>query len=62
MTATSRKRPDELRAEFVAAAQEALEEALQSGEGFDAGEVHEYLRVKMSGKSAARPRSMPWRA
>ena len=46
MTPTAPKRPDELRAEFVAAAQAVLEEALESGEGYDAKELHDYLRAK----------------
>jgi hypothetical protein len=55
--ATSPKSPDESRAEFVAAAQVALDETLQSGEGFDAKEVHDYLRAKVSGKTSAQPRA-----
>jgi len=51
----------ERRADFVAAAQAALEETLQSGEGFDAHDVHAYLRAKVSGKTAARPRAKSWR-
>lgn len=61
MTPTSIKCPDERRADFVAAAQAALEETLQSGEGFDAKEVHDYLRTKVSDGTTARPRLMSWR-
>ena len=61
MTPTSIKCPDERRADFVAAAQAALEETLQSGEGFDATEVYEYLRAKVAAKTTARPRVKSWR-
>lgn len=58
---TAPKRPDELRAEFAAAAQAALDETLQSGEGYDAKEVHDYLRAKAANKTTARPRATSWR-
>lgn len=53
MTPTAPKRPDELRAECVAAAQAALDETLQSGEGYDAKEVHDYLRAKAANVTTA---------
>lgn len=51
----------EQRAEFVAAAQAARGEALRSGKGYAAGEVHEYLRAKAGGNPAPRPKAKPWR-
>lgn len=51
----------ERRAEFVAAAQAALDETLQNGEGFDAQDVHDYLRAKVSVKTAVPPQAKSWR-
>jgi predicted transcriptional regulator len=49
------------RARFVASAQAARKAALKSGEGFDAAEVHTYLRARVAGKTAGRPKATPWR-
>ena len=61
MTTTSLKPPDEFRANFVAAAQAAPDETLQSGEGFDVIEVHDCLRDRAAGKTTAQPRAKSWR-
>ena len=52
----------ELRAEFVAHALEARAEMLKSGKGYDAEEVHAYLRARVSGKPAKRPKAKSWRS
>ncbi len=61
----------EKRAAFVAQAQAARDTMLKTGLGFDADEVHAYLRkrvaaatapdTKKSGKNVA-PKAKPWRA
>ncbi len=51
-------RLEELRASFVADALASREEVARSREGFDAEEVHEWLRARIAGQSAApRPRA-----
>jgi hypothetical protein len=51
----------EKRAGFVSDAVVAREAAVASGEGYDAKEVHAFLRVKAKGKAAARPKAKTWR-
>ena len=51
----------ERRAQFVAVAVAARAEALQSGEGFVAEEVHAYLRARAQGHALARPTAKFWR-
>jgi len=51
----------EERARFVAEAQAARKQALKTGQGFDADEVHAYLRRRVAGKAALKPKSRPWR-
>ncbi|MCB1736132.1 MAG: hypothetical protein H6981_14995 [Gammaproteobacteria bacterium] len=49
------------RAEFMAEALAAESETLASGTGFDAAEVHDYLRARASGDTAERPKAKTWR-
>ena len=51
-----------LRAEFVAEAVAARTDAVDSGKGFRASDVHTYLRSKARGKVASMPRAKPWRS
>lgn len=52
----------EQRARLVADARAARSEMLETGKGFDADEVHAYLKARVSGKQAAKPRARAWRA
>lgn len=51
----------ERRASFVADAVAARKAMLRSGQGYDANEVHTYLRKRASGEKPARPKVKPWR-
>lgn len=51
----------EQRASFVAEALAARSAMLDSGQGYDADEVHTYLQNRVSGKKSARPKAKPWR-
>lgn len=51
----------EKRARFVADALASREEAVESGTGYAADEVHAYLRARAQGKPAAKPRAKSWR-
>ena len=50
----------EQRSQFVAQAQAARAEMLQSGEGHDAHDVLTYLRQRITDKQAGRPDAKPW--
>ena len=50
----------ERRASFVQDALVAREQMLQSGQGFDAGEVHAYLKSRSAGKKTDRPKAKSW--
>lgn len=52
----------ERRAQFVADAVAARQQALETGKAYAADEVHTYLLARAQGKSAARPRAKSWRA
>lgn len=52
----------ERRAQFVADAVASRQEAVKSGKGYAAEEVHTYLRDRVQGKSARKPRAKVWRA
>jgi hypothetical protein len=52
----------ERRAQFMADAVASRKEALKSGKGYAAGEVHAYLRARAQGKSAQKPKVKTWRA
>lgn len=51
----------ERRAGFVADALAAREQMLASGKGYDADEVHAYLKARVSGNQAAKPKARAWR-
>jgi predicted transcriptional regulator len=48
----------EFRAEFVAQAEKARKAAIRTGKGYEAKVVHEYLRARIEGRPAARPKSV----
>jgi predicted transcriptional regulator len=50
----------ERRASFVAEAQAAREQMLSSGTGYDASEVHAYLKARIAGDKAVRPKAKSW--
>ncbi len=52
----------EQRARLIADAKAARDEMAETGKGFDADDVHAYLKAKVSGKKVARPRARSWRA
>lgn len=52
----------EQRARMVADARAARQQALASGKGYAADEVHEYLRDKIAGRPAQKPKARAWRA
>lgn len=52
----------EQRAGFVAEALAAREKMLKSGKGYDAAEVHEYLKSRIAAGKAAKPKAAPWRS
>jgi predicted transcriptional regulator len=51
----------ELRAEFFADALAAKEQMLVSGKGFEAQDVHGYLKARIEGKSVSKPKAKSWR-
>jgi hypothetical protein len=59
MTTTSLKLSDELkqRAAFVADAQAARDQMLTTGKGYDATEVHAYLKSRIAGNKTAKPKA-----
>ena len=52
----------ERRAQFVADAVASRKEAVSSGRGYAAEDVHSYLQARAQGKSVAKPRAKSWRA
>ncbi|AXQ30393.1 hypothetical protein D0B54_17690 [Solimonas sp. K1W22B-7] len=52
----------EKRAEFIAQAQAARSEALRSGKGYAAADVHAYVRQRAAGKTAPKPKAKSWRS
>ena len=52
----------EKRLAFVEAALEAEREMERTGLGYDARDVHAYLRAKIAGKKPKEPKLKPWRA
>lgn len=52
----------EKREAFVAQAQAAHSEALGSGKGYVAAEVHAYARARARGKTVAKPKAKSWRS
>ena len=51
----------EQRAEFVTAALAARETVLATGKGYDADEVHAYIKARLDGEKVAKPRAKSWR-
>lgn len=51
----------ERRREFVAQANAARDDMLQTGLGYDAHEVHDYLRKRIEQSGTARPAPKQWR-
>lgn len=51
----------EQRSQFIAQAQAARAELLQSGLGHDANDVRTYLRQRLTDQQADRPAAQPWR-
>jgi uncharacterized protein (DUF1778 family) len=49
------------RAQFVADAVASRKDAVKSGRGYAAEEVHTYLRARVQGKAASKPRAKTWR-
>lgn len=52
----------ECRASFLADALAAREQMLRTGKGYDADEIHAYLRARVSGKKAVKPKARTWRS
>ncbi len=51
----------ENRASFVVEAEAARMTLLKNGKGYDADEVHAYIRNRVSGQQSARPKAKSWR-
>jgi len=54
-------RLDEVRRTFVAEAVAGRAEAVESGEGFAAADVHRYIAARVRGQKATRPKATAWR-
>jgi predicted transcriptional regulator len=52
----------EQRVRFIAEAKAVREEMLETGKGFDAADVHAFLKAKVSKKKAAKPKISAWHA
>jgi predicted transcriptional regulator len=52
----------EQRARFIDDAQLARREMIETAKGFDADDVHAYLKAKVSGKNATKPKARSWHA
>lgn len=50
----------ERQASFVGEAQAARVQMLSSGLGYDAGEVHAYLKARVAGDKPAKPKAKSW--
>lgn len=46
---------------FLADAEAAYEQMCESGEGYDAADVHRYIHARARGESVERPQPKPWR-
>jgi len=51
----------ERRAGFLAEAKAARDDMLKTGKGYDAEEVHAYLKARIAGKNATKPKAKSWR-
>lgn len=52
----------EQRASFVAEAQAAREQILRTGKGYDASEVHNYLKERIAGSKSVKPKAVSWQS
>lgn len=52
----------ELRSSFVADALHARGQMLESGTGYDAEDVYQYVKARVEGKGATKPKAKSWRA
>ena len=52
----------ERRAGFVGEALAAREQMLGTGQGYDAREVHAYLKARISGNTATKPKARSWQS
>ncbi|MDD5248501.1 MAG: ribbon-helix-helix domain-containing protein [Rhodocyclaceae bacterium] len=52
----------ERRARFLEDAHGARNTLFETGKGFDADEVHAYMKSRATGKKAAKPKARSWRA
>lgn len=52
----------ERRTQFVADAVTARKQALRTGQGYAAADVHAHLRARAQGKAGGKPRAKAWRA
>ena len=50
------------RTSFVNDAQAAREKMLSTGKGFDASEVHSYLKARIGGNNPAKPKAKSWQS
>lgn len=50
------------RASFVREAQAARERMLSTGKGFDADEIHSYLKARIAGNNPAKPKAKSWQS
>ncbi len=50
----------EQRLQFIAEAKSAREEMVDTGQGLDADEVHAFLKAKVSGEKATKPKIRSW--
>jgi predicted transcriptional regulator len=51
----------EARAQFVAEAVAARDEVMATGKAYDAQDVHTWLKARLAGKDAPKPRLKSWR-
>jgi predicted transcriptional regulator len=47
--------------QFVADARQADQRMQESGKGYAAADVHGYLKARIAGRAATRPKPAPWR-
>jgi predicted transcriptional regulator len=47
--------------QFIADAREADHRMQESGQGYAAADVHEYLKARIAGRGATRPKPTQWR-
>jgi predicted DNA-binding protein len=52
----------EARAKFVAEAEAARKRMLKDGKGYAAADVHTYIRSRIAGKNARKPRPKTWQS